>query len=54
MALHLASYRFEILLALIPALLAVVVFWYETFDLFRYKRDLFRKRSSYGMDDSKA
>ena len=53
-ALHLASYRFEILLALIPAFLAAAVFWYETFDLFRYKRDLFRKRSNFRMDDSKA
>ena len=53
-ALHLASYRFEIVLALIPAFLATAVFGYETFDLFRYKRELFRKRSNFGMDDSKA
>lgn len=53
-ALHLAGYRFEILLALIPAFLAAAVFWYETFDLFRYKRDLFRKCSNFRMDDSKA
>ena len=53
-ALHLASCRFEIVLALIPAFLAAGVFWYETFDLFRYKRDLFRKRSNFRMDDSKA
>ncbi len=53
-ALHLANYRFEIMLALIPAFLAVIVFWYETFDLFRYKRDLFRKRSNFRMEDSKA
>ena len=53
-ALHLAGYRFEILLALVPAFLAAAVFWYETFDLFRYKRDLFRRRSNSRMDDSKA
>lgn len=54
LALHLASYRLEITLALIPAFLAAIVFWYESFDLFRYKRDLFRKRSNSRMDDSKA
>ena len=54
LALHLASYRFEIMLALIPAFLAAIVFWYEAFDLLRYKRNLFRKRSNSGMDDSKA
>jgi DNA-binding transcriptional ArsR family regulator len=54
LALHLASYRFEILLALIPAFLAAAVFWYETFDLFRFKRDLFRRRSNFRMEDSNA
>jgi DNA-binding transcriptional ArsR family regulator len=52
-ALHLASYRYDIVLALLPAFLAAIVFWYETFDLFRYKRDLFKRRSNFGMDDSK-
>jgi DNA-binding transcriptional ArsR family regulator len=53
-ALHLAKYQYEIALALIPAFLAAIIFWYETFDLFRYKRDLFKKRSNLGMDNSKA
>lgn len=54
LALHLASYRFEIMLALVPAFFAAIVFWYEAFDLLRYKRNLFRKRSNLRMDDSKA
>ena len=52
-ALHLAKYRSEIALALIPAFLAATIFWYETLDLLRYKRDLFKRRSSFGMDNSK-
>jgi DNA-binding transcriptional ArsR family regulator len=52
-ALHLANYRYEIALALIPAFLAAAIFWYETYDLFKYKRDLFKKRSNLRMDDSK-
>ena len=53
-ALHLAKYRYDIALALTPAFLAAVIFWYETLDLFRYKRDLFKKRSNFRNDDSKA
>jgi hypothetical protein len=52
--LHLSNYRLEITLALIPAFFATLIFWYETFDLLRFKKDLFKKRSNFRMDDSKA
>ncbi len=44
--LFLSSFRLELLLTLIPALLATVIFWYETYDLIAYKKRLFKRRSN--------
>lgn len=45
--LHLSNFRLEMLLSLIPAFLAALIFWYEAYDLVRYKRHLFKKRSNF-------
>jgi len=43
---YLTNLRVEMLLALIPALLATLIFWYETYDLITYKKRLFKGRSN--------
>jgi DNA-binding transcriptional ArsR family regulator len=43
---YFSNLRSEMLLALTPALLATLIFWYETYDLTRYKRRIFERRSN--------
>lgn len=51
--LGLSDFKFEIALSLIPAFIATLLFWYEAFDLLKFKRELFRKRSKFRTEHSK-
>jgi hypothetical protein len=50
--LYILNFTLEILLSLLPALLATCLFWYEAFDLIIYKRRLFRRRSNFRTKNS--
>lgn len=43
---YFSNLRLEMLLALTPALIAALIFWYETCDLMRYKRRMFQRCSN--------
>jgi hypothetical protein len=51
--LSLLNLRVEMLLSLIPAFVAALIFWYEAFDLMRYKKRLFKRCSNLRTQHSK-